>query len=239
MHSKEKELISHKKLSYIILNEYQEWLNSADSGVKTNTTKELKLSILKKFFDNPESSSIEKLVDPICLNKVIKNNLVEKKWAYGSVSTNLYNLQTFFIFMSSPFFRTVKNQIIREDWEQVEKMALSTKESLGRWARSYGDQKKVNIDEKLKIDEDNIFDKKERIKMRRGVLFNKVKNIIESDKKPNVEDATIIRNYLISNLCIRNAQRAGVIHNLKETKFIKSEKRGIFNIINIQEHKTI
>ena len=220
----------------VILSNFEDWSKGPDGGRKDEKCSKQCMRQIQMVMQqiNPEKPTITSLLSKTTLrDKWLEP--AEKTKQPGTVKSYLGSLNQFFIFLHTeccePFdeLNTSASQLVRLS-NQVKLWAKSCRKKTKDWFW----EKRIEDFAKLKNPEDiKKFDTSEVARNAINVEFQD-----NPDALLTSSEYTMVRDYLMTMICIDNGIRSGPISNMTLEEYSTSTKEGDSFVIRVKKHKT-
>ena len=217
-----------------MLDSFKEWLQGIDGGRRDARTAKQYVSQVSAIISHIDSA--ERKVSSVLDKQVLRDNWLAKMERVkkpGTCKSYLGSLSRFlrFIIVEKPrCLKTYIEQALKVR-EQVQEWMCSYKKPLAerRWEKSMEDLKKL-----ITPDQIQAFDKSEQARKAVSVLGTHM----AKSEMPSQSDYCLVRDNLITRLCIENACRAGPLSNMTLGELQNAISDGEFMVANVMKHKT-
>ncbi|XP_028418609.1 uncharacterized protein LOC114544058, partial [Dendronephthya gigantea] len=223
----------------VTLSNFKDWLGGPDGGRKDEKCARQcmrQVEMVMKFI-TPNAPSISSLLSKSLLrDKWLR--IIEEEKKPGTVKSYLGSLNQFFIYMRTECSARFDEMNVNEG------KLVSLSEQVKLWARSSRKmaqnrfwEKRVEDFETLKTPEEvKQFDISE-------VARKAVKVLGEFQTDPDVSvvsqaEYTIVRDYLMTLICINNGSRSGPIANMTMEEFQNATQQDDCYVVRVKKHKT-
>lgn len=218
---------------------FKMWLLSPDGGKndeKTASQHSTQLSKVVSIID-PDDSHISSLFDYKLIGKKFITEYAEPKYYPKTIKSYIMSVRHFYTYVL-----TDNPEDIHVDDKDL---LIATRERLKRWSNSY--KKVCNRRQWEKKEEDlerivtpAIVNEFERSKAARDAIIFLGKLSGAHNVEVGQRDFTLVRDFLMAEVSIDNANRAGVLANMTVEEFrkAKSTKDGESVVVKVMKHKT-
>ena len=215
---------------------FRDWLQGADGGRKEeHVAKQCsrQVEMVLEYIDL-ENRDLQNIFDKTILRDKWLTPF-EKEKRPGTVKSYLASLNQFYIFA-----KCEKPEGVVASEEQLSRLSSQVK----LWNKSFQRLIKNRFWEK-RMDDLNSLRKPEQIKQfdLSTVAGEAVKVLGQFQDKPSVDAPsnagyTLVRDYLLTLLCINNGCRAGVLSNMTLSEFNKAKQEDSCFVVQVKKHKT-
>ena len=217
------------------LAKFRTWLESADGGKldnKTSTQHEKQVSKLLSVID--EKKELSSLFNHLLINDKFLEGHAKEKYHPKTTQSYLMSLRHFYSFALT--------EQLDVDISKDEIVVL--KEKISRWSSSYGKScskrhwQKMEEDQQLLITSVQIKEF-ERSQAARDAIC--LLGQLSGAHAINISQSqyTLLRDFLLVEITIDNANRAGALSNMKLAEFKNMRKQGDEFVISVKDHKTL
>lgn len=213
---------------------FDNWLQSPDGGKKDVKTAKQHASQIKRILLVIDS---DKKVSSLLDFSLLKEKFVkyaEEKYVAETIKSYLTSLQHFYTFLLSekPKEVTASCELISQLREKMKRWSTSYKRSSlkRKWERREEDRVEAITAEKIEAFE------KSQISRDAIILLGKLSGKHSVDIAQ--QQYTLLRDFLLIQISIDNANRAGVLANMTLREFQRGYKEGDRFVINVMNHKT-
>jgi site-specific recombinase XerC len=218
-------------------NSFEDWMLSVDGGLSSDSSAKQNVQQVKTVLDViSEEADVKSLWNKSLLRHFLKTYSVEKKQHMpGTIKSYLASIKHFYSFcLADEHVSLAKN-----DKESVERMI----DTVSRWIRAYKNQSSKRQLEKGDDDLNNIITPAQiSVFEKSKASLMAVKLIGTASQAPlktlTMSDFVLVRDYLISQIAIGNANRSGVIANMTVAEFLQAKLTNDQYIISVKNHKT-
>ncbi|XP_068689985.1 uncharacterized protein [Montipora foliosa] len=214
--------------------DFENWLQSPDGGKKdVKTAKQHASQVKRILFVIDIDKKVSSLLDfGLLKEKFVKH--AEEKYVAETIKSYLTSLQHFYSFLLSekPKEITASCELISQLREKMRRWSTSYKRSSlkRKWERREEDRVEAITAEKIEAFE------KSQISRDAIILLGKLSGKHSVDIAQ--QQYTLLRDFLLIQISIDNANRAGVLANMTLREFKRGYKEGDRFVINVMNHKT-
>ncbi|XP_068679522.1 uncharacterized protein [Montipora foliosa] len=214
--------------------DFENWLQSPDGGKKdVKTAKQHASQVKRILFVIDIDKKVSSLLDfGLLKEKFVKH--AEEKYVAETIKSYLTSLQHFYSFLLSekPKEITASCELISQLREKMKRWSTSYKRSSlkRKWERREEDRVEAITAEKIEAFE------KSQISRDAIILLGKLSGKHSVDIAQ--QQYTLLRDFLLIQISIDNANRAGVLANMTLREFKRGYKEGDRFVINVMNHKT-
>ena len=234
--SSEDDITGSATLATKVLNEFRKWLLSPDGEKKDMKTAKQHVAQLKNVLSIVGGGTrLESLVDAKTIRDVFLGEHAKEKYCPATIKSYLTSLQHYCSFLlgdrpSGVVFNT--EEVIRLR-DQFKRWSASYKRdnSRRRWERHEEEVNSLITPEKI-----NEFNKS---KASRDAVIILGELCGDAAVELNQAKYTLVRNYLIVQIMIDNANRAGVVSNMTMQEFQRATVEDDRYIVRVLDHKTV
>ena len=218
------------------LQEFEDWLVSPDCEKKDAKTAKQHVAQVKKVLSViGEGTCLQSLLDRKLVRDVFLRQYAEKKYFPATIKSYLMSLQHFCSFLLGE--RPSGVEFVKDD-------VISLREKLKRWSASYKREttrrrwEKMEEDVSALITPDKVSDFGRSQAVRDAVII-----LGELSRAHNAEITqakyTLVRDYLIAQIMIDNANRAGVVAYMTVQEFQRARSEDDRHVVRVLQHKTV
>ena len=218
------------------LRSFRDWLVSPDGGKKDGKTAKQHVSQLNKVLSViGEGRLLSSLVDTKKIRDTFLQRYAAEKYHASTIKSYLMSLQHYCSFLLAD-----QPSGVRFDKENV----LSLREKLIRWSASYKREntrrrwEKLEEDRSVLITPDKIREFERSQAAREAVIL--LGQLCGAHAiQITQEKYTLVRDYLIAQIMIDNANRAGVVTCMTVKEFERATLEGDRYVVRVLHHKTV
>jgi len=218
------------------LRSFRDWLLSPDGGKKDGKTAKQHVSQVNKVLSVVgEGTLLSSLIDSKKIRDTFLQQYAAKKYHAATIKSYLMSLQHYcsFLLADQPGGVTF-------DKENV----LSLREKLKRWSSSYKRENTRRRWEKMEEDRSALITPEkirefERSQAAREAIVLLGKLCGAHTIQITQEMYTLVRDYLIAQIMIDNANRAGVVAYMTVKEFDRATVEGDRHVVRVLHHKTV
>ena len=213
---------------------FSKWLQSPDGGKKDGKTAKQHASQINRILSVIDT---DKKVESLLNLTLLKEKFVayaEEKYLPKTIKSYFTSLKHFYSFLLSerPNDIEVRTELVTQVWEKVKRWSSSYKR-LGQkrmWERSEEDRLELITAEK--------FEAFENSQTARDAIILLGKLSSAHNVEITQSQYTLLRDFLLVEISIDNANRAGVLSNMTLTELSRATAEDDRFLINVMDHKT-
>ena len=217
-----------------LFDQFAKWLQSPDGGKKdVKTVKQHAAQVNRILFVIDTDKNVESLLD----FAVIKEKFVtyaEEKYVPETIKSYFTSLGHFYSFLLSenPKEIEVNCELVAQVRERVKRWSSSYKRSSlkHKWERQEEDRHELITPDQIEAFENS------KISRDAIILLGKLSGAHNAEITQS--QYTLLRNFLLVQISIDNANRAGVLANMTLKEFRRASKEDDRFVIGVMEHKT-
>lgn len=244
IHTKEKLKQANETVKNTIIENYKVWLESIDSGGLTKATATRCLTFFQSLYEEEDFGSLKRILDENKIRIYFEGKIHKNVWERSSAGTYLYNMVTFYRYLTFSTFKTLyrnNKNIFSMSYEDIKDQSTELKEKAKAWAKAFVNENNPDKEEKYINDMQNLLTKEDRKKIKYGSVAKEVEALMDRknlQEEEIVSKFLIVRNFVIGNIFARNAHRSVVLYNFTVKEFERhTEKDGLI-FIHVKDHKT-
>ena len=214
---------------------FKAWLMSIDGGNKAERLASLHVAqvlAIHKATNGSEGHILGLTNSNKIRDNWLSNFMTERK--PGTINSYLHSLQYFYSYLNTekPFGSKGNQGELVECVNRVKHWLKSNRKLIAR--RKW--EKRIEDGQKLATSEDFVkFDNSEPVRNAIKLLAS----FIGASRLVKKYEYTLIRDYLLTSLCMDNASRTGAIANMRVEEVKRAERDGDSMLITVLDHKTM
>ena len=204
-----------------IINKFRFWLESADGGLKNpKSAKQHVSQIVTLLLAIDEEENVLCVLDKsLLLDKFLEKHAKDNNYTPGTIKSYLMSARHFCTFLLSSE-RILDSELTVEQKQRIDVVA----ETLKRWSASYRKLSNKRMLEKMDKDIENLVTPEKVAKFEKSDTAREVVKILgklSADGEVEITQTVFvtIRDFLITQIILANANRSGVISNMTVGEF--------------------
>ena len=226
------ETVSGNVHAHEVLKNFKAWLQSADGGqLDAETTEQHYKQLLKLLSIIDEKMEVSSLYDDQVINEKFLEGYAKKQYHPKTTQSYLMSLRHFYSF----FLTTDLGE------STTKEKVIVLKENVARWSTSFRRSSAKRHWEKMEEDLNALISPEqfERSKAARDAICPLGKLTGAQNMDISQSQYTLLRDFLIVEIAIDNANRSGALANMKMGEFKKMKTEGDDSVILVKGHKTM
>lgn len=229
------ETVSGNVHAHEVLKNFKAWLQSADGGqLDAKTTEQHYKQLLKLLSIIDEKMEVSSLYDDQVINEKFLEGYAKKQYHPKTTQSYLMSLRHFYSF----FLTTDLGE------STTKEKVIVLKEKVARWSTSFRRSSAKRHWEKMEEDFNALISPEqikefERSKAARDAICLLGKLTGAQNMDISQSQYTLLRDFLIVEIAIDNANRSGALANMKMGEFKKMKTEGDDSVILVKDHKTM
>lgn len=240
---------NNQLLTNEVILSYQSWQHTIDAGGPSARTIKQHTDHARAILKCKEIGSLSNSLDQNKICQYMTDRTHDdnpNKIEPSSAATYLFSLHSFYSYLLTSHFENffkVKKLLFPMTLTELKKMADNMIPCSLRYAKHYQKASKVRAHIKYEAERELVLTLEERRRCMSGKLNITVKQIMSLNTKEwTVSETqaffTLVRNYLMLNIFVRNGHRTGVVSNMTTDEFMQAKLNGAKYMIKVLHHKT-